>query len=86
MIPDNFKIRIEDRETPELKKMYDLLFDDLMCGWAGRVGHYAYGHEHQVADPQDGFIYGWKTLDGKRLISADPFYGNPDYPEITWRT
>ncbi|AWL27128.1 hypothetical protein DJ533_00140 (plasmid) [Acinetobacter defluvii] len=76
-----FKIKTPDRETLELSKLYDFLFDNLVCGWAGRTGHYAYSEDPtQIAENQDGYIYCWEHTDYSRKISASPEAYRYKYP------
>jgi len=82
IIPDKFKIKIEKEQSNDLVKMYDLLFDDLGCTWAGRCGHYAYG-DRGVSDNQDGYIYSF-IVGNKRVITADCSYGDSSFIEISW--
>jgi hypothetical protein len=70
---DIFKIKIPAIYSKELASMYDFLFDELNCGWAGRLGHYAYDEDKsKVAENQDGFIYCWKHEEYSYKISASP--------------
>lgn len=55
-----FKIRLPPAETPELGRTYDVLFNELSAGWAGRIGHYGYGDDLHIAQNQDGYIYCFK--------------------------
>ena len=82
--PDKFKVKLENRESAELGRLYDFLFSDLHCGWAGRTGHYAYvevGEESQLAANQDGYLYVFKHID-VRLVTADSSYGSSAFIEI----
>lgn len=68
-----FKVKLPPKETPELDKLYDFLFDELCCGWLGRTGHYAYDDDlEQIAQNQDGYIYCWEHTEYSRKISASP--------------
>lgn len=82
--PDKFKVKLEKRDSDELGKLYDFLFDELHCRWAGRTGHYCYvddGEEHQLAPVQDGYLYVFKH-DNRRVMTADSTYGNDSFVEI----
>lgn len=70
-LPKVFKIKTPVRESLELKQLYDFLFDVVVAGWAGRIGHYAYDDDPMcVATDQDGYIYCWADSMGRRYISA----------------
>ena len=74
--PDIFKVKLPPIYSKELEKMYEFFFDDMSnmsCGWAGRIGHYAYDENpSKNATDQDGYIYAWKHNYYTLLISASP--------------
>ena len=77
--PKGVKFKSPDIESPELDKLYNLVFDShgFDASWAGRLGHYLYGYTNQVADDQDGYLYLWPVSyvngNGWRwLMSASP--------------
>lgn len=68
-----FKIKTPAIYSKELELMYDFLFNELNCGWAGRIGHYAYDEDKsKVAENQDGYIYCWEHAKHNYKISASP--------------
>lgn len=61
------KFKTPPRESEELGRFYDLVFDPdtFFASWCGRSGQYAYaveGKPWSVADNQDGYIYLWPRL------------------------
>jgi len=58
------KFKAPPKGSKELDEFYDLVFGSRTfdASWAGRVGHYLYGDDHQIADNQDGYVYLWPRL------------------------
>lgn len=73
-IPKGVKFKTPPRETEELGRFYDLVFDynTFYASWCGGVGHYAYttpDKPWRAADDQDGYIYLWPT--SRHSIAGD---------------
>tara|TARA_B100000700_G_scaffold311500_1_gene393474 strand:+ start:99080 stop:99382 length:303 start_codon:yes stop_codon:yes gene_type:complete len=65
-----FKIKLPEKESKELDQFYDFVFGELGGTWAGRVGHYPWGEEHQISRNQDGYIYVYEN-NGIPHLTAD---------------
>lgn len=74
--PVVLKFRTPPAESEELNRFYNLVFspDAFFASWVSRVGHYAYGKKHCVADDQDGFIYLWLEHNGQWSMTASPSF------------
>lgn len=70
------KFKTPPIESEELGRFYDLVFapDTFFASWVGRVGHYAYGKDHNVATDQDGFVYLFLDYNMTWQMTASPTF------------
>ena len=69
-LPDLFKIKLPAKYSYELTQVYDFLFDFVVCGWAGRSGHYAYDGDGCEATNQDGYLYCYTHGHSRKLTAS----------------